>query len=432
MSDTAIIVEGLSKQYRLGGAQQPYQTLRDTLARAARAPFGKAGAVKAAAPAKRRRGDELMWALKDVSFEIKQGEVVGIIGRNGAGKSTLLKVLSRITEPTSGFAELHGRVGTLLEVGTGFHPELTGRENIQLSGAILGMNRREIAARFDEMVAFAEVEKFIDTPVKFYSTGMFLRLAFAVAAHLEPEILMVDEVLAVGDMAFQTKCLGKMGEAAKGGRTVLFVSHNMGAVRSLCEKGLVLHQGGVSYAGDISSSIETYFKLAGNMDDGQADRGPASGFGFGRIQLTSHRSATIEQGEPFEVATTLHVAEPVVGFSLYCIVNDMHQRKMFQKVEDSSVFGTGQSWQGKYRIKLRLPAMWLEPGLYSVHFKVFLRTQSQSARHVSDVFHLDVGGISSGCGSILSPEGTWSIDPAGEPDGGEPRESVLNSSLALG
>ncbi|MGH9696781.1 MAG: ABC transporter ATP-binding protein, partial [Bryobacteraceae bacterium] len=180
-----------------------------------------------------------MWALKDVSFEIKQGEVVGIIGRNGAGKSTLLKVLSRITEPSSGFAELHGRVGTLLEVGTGFHPELTGRENIQLSGAILGMNRREIAARFDEMVAFAEIEKFIDTPVKFYSTGMFLRLAFAVAAHLEPEILMVDEVLAVGDMAFQTKCIGKMGEAAKGGRTVLFVSHNMGAVRSLCEKGLV-------------------------------------------------------------------------------------------------------------------------------------------------------------------------------------------------
>jgi lipopolysaccharide transport system ATP-binding protein len=206
----------------------------------------------------------------------------------------------------------------------------------------------------------------------------------------------------------------------------------MGAVRSLCEKGLVLHQGGVSYAGDISSSIEKYFKLAGNVDDSQADRAPASGFGFGRIQLTSHPSATIEQGEPFEVATTLHIAEPVAGFSLYCIVNDMHQRKMFQKVEDSSGFGKGQPWQGQYRIKLRLPAMWLEPGLYSVHFKVFLRTQSQSARHVSDVFHLDVGGISSGCGSILSPEGTWSIAAAGEPGGAEPREPVLNASLALG
>ena len=422
MSDIAIRVEGLSKQYRLGGGQQPYQTLRDTLAKAARAPFTKKGAAAARA-VKRRRSEELMWALKDVSFEIKQGEVVGIVGRNGAGKSTLLKVLSRITEPSAGFAELHGRVGTLLEVGTGFHPELTGRENIQLSGAILGMNRREIAARFDEMVAFAEVEKFIDTPVKFYSTGMFLRLAFAVAAHLEPEILMVDEVLAVGDMAFQTKCLGKMGEAAKGGRTVLFVSHNMGAVRSLCEKGLVLHQGSVAYAGDISSSIETYFRLAGNFDTDSSDRVPASGFGFGRIRLASHRGSTIGQGEPFELATTLHIAEPVAGFSLYCIVNDMHQRKMFQKVEDSTAFVKGRAWQGKYSVKLRLPAMWLEPGLYSVHFKVFLRTESQSARHVSDVFHLDVGGISAGCGSILSPEAAWSLEDAEEP--------ALDTALAL-
>src|SRR5258708_5650851 len=223
MSDTAIIVEGLSKQYRLGGAQQPYQTPRDTLARAAGAPFGKAGAV----PAKRRRGDELMWALKDVSFEIKQGEVVGIIGRNGAGKSTLLKVLSRITEPTSGFAELHGRVGTLLEVGTGFHPELTGRENIQLSGTILGMTKREIDRKFDEIIAFAEIEKFLDTPLKHFSTGMQMRLAFAVAAHLEPEILFVDEVLAVGDIEFQKKCLGKMQEVSRSGRTIVFVSHQM-------------------------------------------------------------------------------------------------------------------------------------------------------------------------------------------------------------
>jgi lipopolysaccharide transport system ATP-binding protein len=432
MSDTAILVEGLSKQYRLGEGQQPYQTLRDTLSRAVRAPFGKPN--QPAAAKRKRRGDEWMWALKDVSFEIKQGEIVGIIGRNGAGKSTLLKVLSRITEPTSGFARLHGRVSTLLEVGTGFHPELTGRENIQLSGAILGMNRREIASRFDEIVAFAEVEKFINTPVKFYSTGMFLRLAFAVAAHLEPEILMVDEVLAVGDMAFQSKCLGKMGEAAKRGRTVLFVSHNMGAVRSLCEKGLVLHQGGVNYAGDISSSIETYFKLAGsNEADNGDDRAPASGFGFGKIQLVSHRGSTIEQGEPFEVVTTLHVAEPVAGFSLYCIVNDMHQRKIFQKIEDSSALEMGKSWHGKYRIKLRLPAMWLEPGLYSLFFKVLLRTQSQSARHLSDVFHLDVGGVSSGCGSILSPEAAWSIEQAAETAGEEePSESVLNPSLVVG
>jgi lipopolysaccharide transport system ATP-binding protein len=429
MSDTAVLVEGLSKTYQIGEAQQPYGTLRDTVARTLQAPFTWAS-KKSASQRRRRKEEATLWALKDLSFEIKKGEVIGIIGRNGAGKSTLLKVLSRITEPTSGFAELHGRVSTLLEVGTGFHPELTGRENIQLSGAILGMSRREIADRFDEIVAFSEVEKFINTPVKFYSTGMFLRLAFGVAAHLEPEILMVDEVLAVGDMAFQKKCLGKMGEAAKRGRTVLFVSHNMGAVRSLCEKGLVLHQGGIAYSGDISSSIETYFKLAGSEGETLGDRTPSSGFGFGRVDLVSHRGSTVGQGEPFEVATTLHMAEPTAGFSLYCIVHDMHQRKIFQKMEDSSVFEKGKSWQGSYRLKLRLPAMWLEPGLYSLHFKVFLRTQRQSARYVSDIFHLDVGGVSSGCGSMLSPEVAWSLEEAaaGRPDGA----SVAEQSVVVG
>jgi len=412
MSDTAILVENLSKEYRLGEAQQPYGTLRDTLTNAVTAPFKWSKRNERSAAKKRSKEDSKLWALKDLSFEIKKGEVVGIIGRNGAGKSTLLKVLSRITEPSSGFAELHGKVSTLLEVGTGFHPELTGRENIQLSGAILGMNRKEIADRFDEIVDFAEVEKFINTPVKFYSTGMFLRLAFAVAAHLEPEILMVDEVLAVGDMAFQKKCLGKMGEAAKRGRTVLFVSHNMGAVRSLCEKGIVLQHGSMAYAGDIASSIETYFKLAAGNESDQSDKIPTSGFGFGRIDLLSHRGTTIEQGEPFEVGATLHIADPVAGFSVYCIVNDMHQRKIFQKVEDSSELDRGKSWHGSYQIKVRLPGMWLEPGLYSLFFKVFLRTQSQSARYVSDVFHLDVGGVSSGCGSILSPLANWSYDEA--------------------
>jgi lipopolysaccharide transport system ATP-binding protein len=431
MSDTAVLVEGLSKTYQIGEAQQPYGTLRDTVARTLQAPFTWAS-KKSASQRRRRKEEATLWALKDLSFEIKKGEVIGIIGRNGAGKSTLLKVLSRITEPTSGFAELHGRVSTLLEVGTGFHPELTGRENIQLSGAILGMSRREIADRFDEIVAFSEVEKFINTPVKFYSTGMFLRLAFGVAAHLEPEILMVDEVLAVGDMAFQKKCLGKMGEAAKRGRTVLFVSHNMGAVRSLCEKGLVLHQGGIAYSGDISSSIETYFKLAGSEGETSGDRTPSSGFGFGRIDLVSHRGSTVEQGEPFEVATTLHMAEPTAGFSLYCIVHDMHQRKIFQKMEDSSVFEKGKSWQGSYRLKLRLPAMWLEPGLYSLHFKVFLRTQRQSARYVSDIFHLDVGGVSSGCGSMLSPEAIWSLDEAAPAAGRPASASVVEQSIVVG
>src|SRR5919198_1249756 len=216
MNDTAIQVEGLSKRYRIGGQQERYKTLRGTLMdtaaapwRALRSPFRRRGGG-------RPNGDHTFWALKDVSFEIKRGEVVGVIGRNGAGKSTLLKVLSRITEPTAGYADIHGRVSSLLEVGTGFHLELTGRENVYLNGAILGMRRDEIDRKFDEIVEFAEVGKFIDTPVKHYSSGMHLRLAFAVAAHLEPEILLVDEVLAVGDIAFQKKCMGKMGDVARG------------------------------------------------------------------------------------------------------------------------------------------------------------------------------------------------------------------------
>src|SRR5258707_5219817 len=229
-----IKVEGLSKQYRIGVRQESFATLRDAIAGAVRAPLNRL----------RRNGhsaNNTIWALKDVGFEVAPGEALGIIGRNGAGKSTLLKLLSRITEPTTGEVELYGRVGSLLEVGTGFHPELTGRENIFLNGAVLGMRRAEIARKFDEIVAFAEVDEFLDTPVKHYSSGMYMRLAFAVAAHLEPEILVIDEVLAVGDAQFQKKCLGKMEDVSKNeGRTVLFVSHNMGAIKSLCTTSIIL------------------------------------------------------------------------------------------------------------------------------------------------------------------------------------------------
>src|SRR5947199_2888083 len=233
MFETAIKVEGLGKRYRIGANQQAYKTLKEKLNATAAAPFRAARHLLTgngnghSQSAIRNLKSETIWALKDVSFEIKRGEVVGIVGRNGAGKSTLLKILSRITEPTEGCADIYGRVGSLLEVGTGFHPELTGRENIYLNGTILGMKRIEIERKFDEIVAFAEIEKFIDTPVKHYSSGMYVRLAFAVAAHLEPEILVVDEVLAVGDVDFQEKCLGRMGEVAHRGTTVLFVSHNM-------------------------------------------------------------------------------------------------------------------------------------------------------------------------------------------------------------
>jgi lipopolysaccharide transport system ATP-binding protein len=235
MTEPVIHVEGLGKRYRIGERER-YFALRDVLARAFSAPFKKNGA---------QRSKDYIWALKDVSLDVQQGEVVGLIGRNGAGKTTLLKLLSRITRPTAGFAEIHGRVGSLLEVGTGFHPELTGRENIYLSGAILGMSRREIDRKMDEIVAFAEVERFLTSPLKFYSTGMQMRLAFAVAAHLEPEILLVDEVLAVGDLEFQKKCLGKMQEVSRSGRTIVFVSHQMGQMRRLCERVIWIEGGQV-------------------------------------------------------------------------------------------------------------------------------------------------------------------------------------------
>ncbi len=262
MSDVAIRVENLSKRYRIG-QREGYLALRDVLARGLKAPFRL---LKRDSQNLSRRSNEYIWALKDVSFEVKRGEVVGIIGRNGAGKTTLLKILSRITEPTKGYAEVRGRIGSLLEVGTGFHPELTGRENIYLNGAILGMKKREIDRKFDEIVAFAEVEKFIDTPVKYYSSGMYVRLAFAVAAHLEPEILLVDEVLAVGDAAFQRKCLGKMGDVAKEGRTVLFVSHNMAAVSGLCKRGIVLERGEIVFSGSVDNAISHYGSLIDSIN----------------------------------------------------------------------------------------------------------------------------------------------------------------------
>jgi lipopolysaccharide transport system ATP-binding protein len=280
--ELAIRAEGLSKSYRVRGTQTRanYRTLQEEIVglprRLGRALRGGAGAA------------ERFWALDDVSFEVNQGEVLGIIGRNGAGKSTLLKVLSRITEPTRGYAELYGRVGTLLEVGTGFHPELTGRENVYLSGAILGMRRREIARRFDEIISFAEVERFVDTPVKHYSSGMYMRLAFAVAAHLDAEILVIDEVLAVGDAGFQTRCLGKMGQAAHAGRTVLFVSHNLDAVRALCSRAFLLSRGQVASAGSAEDVTRAYESAA---------RPPAIGEAGGQI----YRVPTHLADAPFRI-----------------------------------------------------------------------------------------------------------------------------------
>lgn len=266
MNCIAIRAECLSKQYHIGVTTNDNKRLSDQLVNAITSPMRRAGKLLRGQITGAAELDKTFWALKDVSFEIKAGEIVGIIGRNGAGKTTLLKILSRITEPTEGYADIYGRVGSLLEVGTGFHPELTGRENVYLNGAILGMRKAEIEFKFDEIVAFAEIEQFIDTPVKHYSSGMYVRLAFSVAAHFEPEILLVDEVLAVGDVAFQRKCLGKMDDVGKKGRTVLFVSHNMGLLQTLCQRGILIQQGRVAADGSITEVVDKYLQTLEDVE----------------------------------------------------------------------------------------------------------------------------------------------------------------------
>src|SRR5262245_24878840 len=319
----AIRVENLSKLYRIRHAEQraPYRTLRAELARLALSPLRWLGGRPG-------RTTEDFWALKDVAFDVQPGEVVGIIGRNGAGKSTLLKVVSRITRPTEGRVRLRGRVGSLLEVGTGFHPELTGRENIYLNGAILGMSRKDIARNFDEIVAFAEVDRFLDTPVKRYSSGMFIRLAFAVAAHLEPEILVVDEVLAVGDVEFQSKCLGRMTHVAREGRTVLFVSHNLSVISAVCESGIVLSVGHAAPKESASLAIARYRDQLQATSSGSLGRW-TNRLGNGQAKITDFKISSCETENgivPLDAPATFafHVEfhEPIKNPSFGILVHD--------------------------------------------------------------------------------------------------------------
>jgi lipopolysaccharide transport system ATP-binding protein len=365
-----IRVENLSKQYRIGTQQASYGTFRDSLTNAITAPFRR---FKTSRNSKfETRSTEAIWALKDVSFEIQPSEVVGIIGRNGAGKSTLLKILSRITEPTTGQVDLYGRVGSLLEVGTGFHPELTGRENIYLNGAILGMRREEIAEKFDEIVAFAEIEKFIDTPVKHYSSGMYVRLAFAVAAHLEPEILVVDEVLAVGDIQFQKKCLGKMDEVARGGRTVLFVSHNLSAMQQLCQKGIYIKAGKLEKISNMNSVVDSYqrdLQGTGNieklsLDDVKAGDNKYINWYLENSSMQSPHSCL--SGETCSFNLTLvckrEVKKAVFGFTL----QDLSDQKLLSFHSKDTTFTTNLNLkEGVYRAKwkTRLP---LKAGQYQI------------------------------------------------------------------
>lgn len=359
-----IKVENLSKRYKLGARSASYQTIRerimDSLTRPSRGLHQQ-----------RDTGEDFIWALRDVNFDVAHGEAVGIIGRNGAGKSTLLKILARITRPTQGSVRLRGRVGSLLEVGTGFHPELTGRENIYLNGAILGMTRVEIKARFDAIVDFAEIEQFLDTPVKRYSSGMYMRLAFAVAAHLEPEILLVDEVLAVGDHAFQKKCLGKMGEVAEGGRTVLFVSHNMGAINQLCPRSIWLERGSVRDDGQSATVIGHY--LASNYR-GEASikfkPKPDKVAQFLRVRLldaSGRETAEFPCGVSPQVEIGFEIKQAVTGAHVACIVYSSSGTHLFSTADDDmDPSRRGLRIPGEYTARVSLPVEQLNVGTYHI------------------------------------------------------------------
>jgi lipopolysaccharide transport system ATP-binding protein len=359
MSDWIIKVENLGKLYHLRHQQERhrYVALRDVIADRFKHLFR---APRSALPTA-----EEFWALKDVSFEIKQGEVLGIIGRNGAGKSTLLKILSRITVPTKGRVRLRGRVASLLEVGTGFHPELTGRENIFLNGAILGMSRAEIKVKFDEVVAFADVEKFLDTPVKRYSSGMYVRLAFAVAAHLEPEILIIDEVLSVGDAEFQKKCLLKMHEVASGGRTILFVSHNLQAVSTLCNRGLFFREGSLAYAGGIKETIELYLSTLSKTNgiDVFPDRRPGSG--EYRYTLASPARDYFGGAEEKTVNFEIERRRKLVG-GMYLSAHIVDSSGAIVVQCDSRLVGICVQDCDRVAGQFRFITPWLKPGSYRV------------------------------------------------------------------
>jgi lipopolysaccharide transport system ATP-binding protein len=411
MSKIAIEVAGLAKEYHIGGLQKSHYRLTDQLADMFMAPLHRAGKLLRGQATGAAGLDEIIWALKDVSFQIQPGEVVGIIGRNGAGKSTLLKILSGITDPSEGYADIYGRVGSLLEVGTGFHPELTGRENIYLNGAILGMRRAEIERKLDEIVAFAEIDKFLDTPVKHYSTGMHVRLAFAVAAHLEPEILLVDEVLAVGDMAFQRKCLGKMNDVAHEGRTVLFVSHNMGLLQTLCQRGIFLQQGTVSTDGTIGEAVDAYLQT---LEQAQAQdlskRTDRKGQGQVKLvgtEVTSNgngSSSILRPGHPARFVFCVNALIPGIACNFF-IYDTIGQPVTSFK---SKVRGPQDAYDPRSGLKFvcELDELLLLPGRYRIDVAITGDNRLQDFIEAATVFEVGEGQIE---GRPAQPDGKFSV-----------------------
>lgn len=408
MSKVVIESVGLGKMFHIGGKQKSYYRLTDQLADMVMAPFRRAGNLMRGQAGGATDLDETIWALKDISFQIKTGEVVGIIGSNGAGKSTLLKILAGITDPSEGYVDIYGRVGSLLEVGTGFHPELTGRENIYLNGAILGMKKAEIESKLDEIVAFAEVDKFLDTPVKHYSSGMYVRLAFSVAAHLEPEVLLVDEVLAVGDMAFQRKCLGKMDDVAKAGRTVLFVSHNMSLLQTLCERGILLQNSTVAMDGSITEVVDAYLQTleqAKSQDlSKRADRK-----GLGKVKLVNAEvsngtSAIVKTGHPVRFVFWVDTLLPGLACNFFIHDNIGQPITSFK----SRTRGPEDSYDPQNGLKFicELDQLLLLPGRYRIDVAIIGDNRLQDYIEAAVVFEVGDGHIG---GRPIQPDGKFSV-----------------------
>lgn len=430
MNGIAIRAESLGKRYLLG-ERAAYRTVRERLMEAATAP---ARWIRSHEDGRAPGGANWMWALRDVSFELREGDVLGLIGRNGAGKSTLLKILSRVTRPTHGVVEVRGRMGSLLEVGTGFHPELTGRENVFLNGAILGMGGREIARKFDEIVAFAEVERFIDTPVKHYSSGMYMRLAFSVAAHLEPEILVVDEVLAVGDAAFQKKCLGKMGRVAQEGRTVVFVSHNMRAVAELCRSCVWLDGGSIVESGTPQQVILSYLSSRRPENPGGliADSAHINASGdlyFRRVQLLDsdgQPQPTFYFGEPLRIELEFEVCRAAEGLRVGVAIEELGGTlvSIFHNTDEGDGAAPNLN-PGRYIARLTVPLA-LMPGGYTIHLGAkpapgFYGDKSPGWDWVQDAVTFHVEEFSSGAravlptGAVVRPTAQWIIVPTKVP-----------------
>jgi lipopolysaccharide transport system ATP-binding protein len=425
MSDVAIAVKGLGKRYQIDAQKTSTNTFGDSVMRHAKLGFLRDWKNSS-------QKDTEFWALKDINFDVKHGDAVGVIGHNGAGKSTLLKILSRITEPTKGVADIYGRVGSLLEVGTGFHQELSGRENVFLSGAILGMKRAEIMRRFDEIVAFAGIEKFIDTPAKRYSSGMFLRLAFAVAAHLEPDILLVDEVLAVGDLDFQKKCLTKMGDVATAGRTVLLVSHNMASIKELCPTSIVLKNGEVDFVGDTAYAIQRYSSSVVQTRPEDSDGRPNRGW-VGLRVTGSGEVSRISNTEPFEFQSSLVLPDRLAHVGIHCFLEDSEGTQIVHNRELS--FSTLR--EGRHDLTGRVPALYLKPGIYTLYLKlVGERDDLILSRYHSERLLIDVTDstqmFTGKMRATLLPPVAWSIEHRSDTNGFAKSEENGRDSVKVG